>query len=563
MAAPDGMMPAASAGSLEYSTGEALPVQCKLAIGAVDDPMELEAEAMADRVMRMPDTPVHSQADSDGNSTAPQTTFVQRKCAQCEEEKVQRQPLTPFVQRQAEGNAHAGGALSASIQAAQGNGFTMDTTTLGFMESRFATDFSSVKIHTGREAEGFSRQLNAQAFTVGNDIYFNSGKYNPASAEGKHLLAHELTHTLQQSAGTVSRKIQRQVHNGHDNYAGYAFDDASCELSYNQHWYFDFQVPLSTAEKTNLMNQAASQVHQLWSNKYPLKPTPFGARTTCPCSVDGVALSVNVIPREGEKQGRGIRVTVRPSLRANVNPVNGNMELEHNSSTSDIRGTQYPTGLQYTVAHEFGHTIDITDEYAGWTGFFSPSTQADTPSMMNSGNDVRPRHYQYFADLISRDILGCRYNPNGIRMPEWENPVFRTSTLSGLTASQDGLTYPSVTSALDPGANFDFRTSNERVMGILYPQAGMIRFANPATSQTQIGATAGLRLGQIAHPLVFNLRTGIVFNPANPGASLGIPLSITAGIRTSSFELGVGYTPVFSVLTPGQVSHLLGAGITF
>ncbi|PSK93423.1 DUF4157 domain-containing protein [Taibaiella chishuiensis] len=209
-AAPEGMMPAASAGRPDYSAGGALPVQCKLAIGAVNDPMELEAEAMADRVMRMPDTPVHSRADSAGKNTAPQAAFVQRKCAQCEEEKVQRQPLTPFVQRQAQGNAHAGGALSASIHAAQGNGFTMDTTTLGFMESRFATDFSSVKIHTGGEAEGFSRQLNAQAFTVGNDIYFNSGKYNPASAEGKHLLAHELTHTLQQS-GTSGTMVQRML----------------------------------------------------------------------------------------------------------------------------------------------------------------------------------------------------------------------------------------------------------------------------------------------------------------------------------------------------------------
>ncbi len=222
------------------------------------------------------------------------------------------------------------------------------------------------------------------------------------------------------------------------------------------------------------------------------------------------------------------------------------------------QGPQEQHGDQPRVGYR-----DITDEYAAWTGFFSPSTQEDTYSMMNTGNEVRPRHYQYFADLISRDVLGCRFNPNGIRMPEWENPVFRTSTLSGLTASQDGLTYPSTTSALEPGANFDFRTSNERVMGILYPQAGMIRFVNPATSQPQLGGTVGLRLGQIAHPLVFNLRTGIVFNPANPAASLGVPLSITAGIRTSSFELGVGYTPVFSVFTPGQVSHLLGAGITF
>jgi hypothetical protein len=70
-------------------------------------------------------------------------------------------------------------------------------------------DFSQVKIHTGEEAAGMSNALNAQAFTVGNDIYFNSGKYNPASDKGKHLLAHELTHTIQQS-GSIGRKIQKR-----------------------------------------------------------------------------------------------------------------------------------------------------------------------------------------------------------------------------------------------------------------------------------------------------------------------------------------------------------------
>jgi len=76
------------------------------------------------------------------------------------------------------------------------------------MENRFGTDFSEVKIHTGSQAIQMSRELNAQAFTVGNDIYFNEGKYNPSSDAGKHLLAHELTHTVQQNGG-IGRKIQK------------------------------------------------------------------------------------------------------------------------------------------------------------------------------------------------------------------------------------------------------------------------------------------------------------------------------------------------------------------
>lgn len=75
------------------------------------------------------------------------------------------------------------------------------------MQSRFGADFSDVKIHTGGEAILMKRELNAKAFTVGNDIYFNEGQYNPNSGEGKHLLAHELVHTVQQ--GSV-KTIQRQ-----------------------------------------------------------------------------------------------------------------------------------------------------------------------------------------------------------------------------------------------------------------------------------------------------------------------------------------------------------------
>jgi hypothetical protein len=81
----------------------------------------------------------------------------------------------------------------------------MDSATQSFMESRFGTDFSNVKIHTGDDAVQMSRALGAQAFTVGSDIYFNSGKYNPSSESGKHLLAHELTHTVQQVAPVIQR----------------------------------------------------------------------------------------------------------------------------------------------------------------------------------------------------------------------------------------------------------------------------------------------------------------------------------------------------------------------
>src|SRR4030095_10063138 len=69
----------------------------------------------------------------------------------------------------------------------------------------------NVNIHSGSEAIQMNRELNAKAFTVGSDIYFSEGQYNPASDEGKHLLAHELTHTLQQSDPGKNTFIQRAI----------------------------------------------------------------------------------------------------------------------------------------------------------------------------------------------------------------------------------------------------------------------------------------------------------------------------------------------------------------
>ncbi|PSL43056.1 outer membrane protein OmpA-like peptidoglycan-associated protein [Chitinophaga niastensis] len=166
----------------------------KLSVGAPDDPLEQEADNMADKVMRMPDT-----------------SFLQRKCAHCEEEdKVRLKPFIPFIQKkEMSGERTAGDNVTTQIQATRGNGDKLPGTTRNFFENRFDSDFSDVRIHTASYAVQLSRELNAQAFTVGNDIYFNAGKFSPETNSGKHLLAHELTHTVQQ--GGIKRKINRKA----------------------------------------------------------------------------------------------------------------------------------------------------------------------------------------------------------------------------------------------------------------------------------------------------------------------------------------------------------------
>lgn len=178
-----------------------LIIQRKLAIGSENDPLEHEADAMADNVMSMQILP--SIENSKGNN-------IQRKCSQCEEEeKVQRKPFASFIQRKESANGVvANDVINSQINSSKGNGSAIDANTRSFMESRFGTTFSGVKIHTNDEAIHMNRELNAKAFTVGNDIYFNNTQYQPDSDSGKHLLAHELTHTLQQgySAGLLQQK---------------------------------------------------------------------------------------------------------------------------------------------------------------------------------------------------------------------------------------------------------------------------------------------------------------------------------------------------------------------
>ncbi len=185
-----------------------MAIQKKLTIGAANDVYEIEADRVADQVVGMSDTQVQ---------TKPQTgALIQRKCAACEqEEKLQMKPLgdtiTPLIQKSSMSSGNestASEAVTNQINSSKGGGKSMGASTQSYMESRFGTDFSGVKIHTDSSAIQLSRDLNAQAFTVGNDIYFNEGKYNPSNSEGKHLLAHELTHTIQQ--GGIKRKmIQR------------------------------------------------------------------------------------------------------------------------------------------------------------------------------------------------------------------------------------------------------------------------------------------------------------------------------------------------------------------
>jgi hypothetical protein len=101
-------------------------------------------------------------------------------------------------------------AFDSQLQSTKGQGQKLDNNTKSDLEQHTGTDLNSVNIHTNSNASEMSENINAKAFTHGQDIYFKQGQYNVTSTEGKSLLAHEVAHTVQQGEGKVQPKIQRE-----------------------------------------------------------------------------------------------------------------------------------------------------------------------------------------------------------------------------------------------------------------------------------------------------------------------------------------------------------------
>lgn len=110
----------------------------------------------------------------------------------------------PQIQRRGEPTGASELDAGFHDQLADSRGAPLDATTRGFMESRFGHDFSGVRIHDDDAAHALSRRIAAQAFTHGHDIYMGAGRHAPGTRAGRELLAHELTHVIQQSGGESS-----------------------------------------------------------------------------------------------------------------------------------------------------------------------------------------------------------------------------------------------------------------------------------------------------------------------------------------------------------------------
>jgi len=147
-------------------------------------------------IVRKPKTEAHGQEAPPANERAALVSLQ----AQIGNRAVQRL----LAQRSGDGPSEVDDDTAGQINSQRGGGQPLDSAVQTQMGAATGHDFSSVKVHTGPEAHTLNEQLGAKAFTTGQDVFFRSGEYNPGSSGGQELLAHELTHVVQQGTGQVS-----------------------------------------------------------------------------------------------------------------------------------------------------------------------------------------------------------------------------------------------------------------------------------------------------------------------------------------------------------------------
>ena len=190
---------------LRAKNAQRMAIQTKLAIGEPNDKYEQEADATASSIVQ--------QINS---STTSQSQPVQRQ--ELEEDELQMKPL---VQRSENlGGGEASTDFESTINSARGGGQPFDPGLQRSMGQAMGADFSGVKVHTDTQADQLNQSIQAKAFTTGQDVFFRQGEYNPGSRGGQELIAHEMTHVVQQKGAAQAPSSNSEYRHGEDHREG-------------------------------------------------------------------------------------------------------------------------------------------------------------------------------------------------------------------------------------------------------------------------------------------------------------------------------------------------------
>jgi len=214
--------------------------QPKLSINQPNDVYEQEANNVADKVMRM-------------NSSSAKPTFfspipIQRKCEKCEEEDKQAQ------RKETNKTSATSPAQTENYVSSMSGGRALNQQEKSFFESRMGYDFSDVRIHDNSSANQSAKNINALAYTHKNNIVFGQGQYQPNTEEGKKLMAHELTHVVQQTGDDVSLKEAPDMIQRAEGKDPSALDDDQLQSEYDAYNEYVHNIDPAdyTAEEDNM-----------------------------------------------------------------------------------------------------------------------------------------------------------------------------------------------------------------------------------------------------------------------------------------------------------------------
>jgi hypothetical protein len=201
-------------------------IQAKLTVGAADDQYEQEADRVAKNVMSAgpasdnvqrvgPEDDELQMKRADIQRVGPEEDELQMKRADIQrigEEEDELMMKRADIQRaevDMSGSFDVDENVEGQINSAKGGGQTLPDETQSFFESRFGQDFGDVRVHANSQADSLNRSVGARAFTNGADIFMRSNEYSPDTSSGRELLAHELTHVVQQTGGKPTAQTKR------------------------------------------------------------------------------------------------------------------------------------------------------------------------------------------------------------------------------------------------------------------------------------------------------------------------------------------------------------------
>ncbi len=378
--------------------------QAKLTVNEPGDSYEKEADAVADAVTdgKQTDTNIRKKKISSIQRLSTSTEEEKRgtndeRMRQDKEIQEKHEEEEDTVQKKGEGGTTASGNISSSIDNASGKGSSLPKKSLGEMNSSFGANFSRVRVHTDSEAETMNEQLKAKAFTHGKDIFFAKDNYDPDSSEGKKLLAHELTHVVQQEGMEQTEFIHKKPKAEEELETGMTVSNQKTDNPYG--WTSSYGLEVTKSEVRIVVgvrivpdaDVTAAQVKKVKTDTALEFSRYFDQR-------------FNLTDDKGQSRILKVRLNyVEAGENAHV--------TLHSGAGRDNLSNWFVDSSAIDRAHEMGHQIGLLDEYVDpaapnrATGA-SAGVHTDNSIMGNypaegvKDADVRQRH----GDALAADI---------------------------------------------------------------------------------------------------------------------------------------------------------------